>query len=91
MADNGFLGNDPHDMQDLMNKIDHAVSEIQQVTSTLDAKAQSVRWNGSDADNFKQSEWPSHKSALARVVDGLTTVKSRVAQQKAQQESTSSN
>lgn len=41
-----MIGNDPQDMAELASKIGQAVDQIQQALSTLDGKAQSVRWEG---------------------------------------------
>ncbi|MDQ0278337.1 uncharacterized protein YukE [Arthrobacter silviterrae] len=81
----GMLGSDPNDMADLVNKIGHAVDQIHTVTSTLDSKAQSVRWEGPDANRFKSSEWPSYKASLQRVAQDLEQVKNLVNKQKEQQ------
>ncbi|ALE93900.1 hypothetical protein AOC05_03190 [Arthrobacter alpinus] len=62
-----------------------AVDQIHQITSMLDGKAQSVRWEGPDANRFKSSEWPQYKSALTRVAQDLEAVKGIVNKQKQQQ------
>ncbi len=68
------MGNNPEDMADLASKIGHAVDRIRQITSTLDGKANSVQWQGPDANRFKHSEWPTDKSQLARVSQSLQDV-----------------
>ena len=85
----GMLGNDPQDMADLANKLNQAVDQIQQITSTLDGKAQSVRWEGPDANRFKSSDWPQYKNQLTRVAQELEAVKALVNKQKQQQISAS--
>ncbi|WP_155848585.1 WXG100 family type VII secretion target [Arthrobacter sp. 35W] len=88
---NGIIGNDPADMADLMGKLDHAVNEIHNLTNTLDSKAQSVRWEGQDANNFKHSQWPDHKRGLKQIAAQLEEVKNTVKRQKEEQERTSSH
>ncbi len=87
----GLIGNNPEDMADLASKIGHAVDQIQQITSTLDGKANSVQWQGPDADRFKHSEWPTYKSQLARVSQSLQDVQQNVNKQKQEQINTSAH
>ncbi|WP_285726596.1 hypothetical protein [Psychromicrobium xiongbiense] len=86
-----FLGNNPQDMQDLVNKINQAVTDIQNAVTGLDAKATSVQWNGPDANNFKHTEWPAHKAKLNNIVQDLQTVSQTVSKQREQQITTSAN
>ncbi|POH59362.1 hypothetical protein [Arthrobacter glacialis] len=81
----GMIGNDPQDMAELVSKLSTAVDQITQAMSTLDGKAQSVRWEGPDATRFKGTQWPASKKQLARVIAELNDVKSIVAKQKQQQ------
>lgn len=81
----GMIGSDPADMADLVNKLAHAVDQIHQITSTLDGKAHSVRWEGPDANRFKTSDWPSYKSSLSKVAQSLEEVKGLVNRQKQEQ------
>ncbi|MGA7203085.1 MAG: hypothetical protein WBX27_00480 [Specibacter sp.] len=85
----GMIGSDPQDMADLVNKLAHAVDQIQQITSTLDNKAHSVRWEGPDANRFKSSDWPAYKSSLTKVAQSLGEVKTLVNKQKQEQISAS--
>lgn len=85
----GMIGNNPEDMADLAKKIAHAVEQLNQITSTLTSKANSVQWEGPDAKRFKGSEWPQYKSQLSKVAQELTQVKQVVLKQKAQQEQAS--
>ncbi|WP_150117044.1 hypothetical protein [Arthrobacter sp. ERGS1:01] len=85
----GMLGNNPADMADLANKLAQAVDQINQITSTLDSKAHGVQWEGPDANRFKSSDWPSHKSALSRVAQELDQVKNTVNRQRQEQISAS--
>ena len=87
----GLMGNNPEDMADLASKIGHAVDRIRQITSTLDGKANSVQWQGPDADRFKHSEWPTYKSQLARVSQSLQDVQQNVNKQKQEQINTSAH
>ncbi|ALV46720.1 hypothetical protein SAMN04489740_3302 [Arthrobacter alpinus] len=87
----GMIGNDPADMADLVSKLGQAIDQITQVMSTLDSKAQSVRWEGPDANNFKGSQWPTSKKQLANVVSDLGQVKTLVNKQKQQQIDTSAH
>ncbi len=84
-----MLGSDPQDMAELISKIATAIDQIQSAMGTLDSKAQSVRWEGPDAQRFKGSQWPQSKQQLNRVVADLNEVKVLVTRQKAQQESAS--
>lgn len=84
-----MLGSDPQDMAELISKLAQAVDQIQSAMSTLDAKAQSVRWEGPDAKRFKGSQWPQSKQQLNRVVADLNDVKVLVTRQKTQQENAS--
>ncbi|NYE96620.1 uncharacterized protein YukE [Psychromicrobium silvestre] len=84
-----FLGNNPEDMQELVTKINQAVEQIHQAVSGLDAKATSVQWHGQDANNFKHTEWPQHKSQLNKVAEDLRSVGQNVAKQRQQQIETS--
>ncbi|MGP9500780.1 hypothetical protein ACT3TS_15995 [Specibacter sp. AOP5-B1-6] len=85
----GMLGNDPQDMADLVSKLGTAIDQITQVMTTLDGKAQSVRWEGPDATRFKGTQWPTSKKSLARVISDLGDVKVIVNKQKQQQEAAS--
>lgn len=80
-----MLGSDPQDMAQLVAKLATAIDQINQAMSTLDSKAQSVRWEGPDANRFKSSQWPASKQQLSRVVTELTEVKQLVNKQKQQQ------
>ena len=84
-----MLGSDPQDMAELISKIATAIDQIQSAMGTLDSKAQSVRWEGPDAQRFKGSQWPQSKQQLNRVVADLNDVKVLVTRQKAQQETAS--
>lgn len=81
----GMIGNDPQDMGELVSKLSTAVDQITQAMTSLDGKAQSVRWEGPDATRFKGTQWPSSKQQLARVIADLNDVKALVARQKQQQ------
>lgn len=81
----GMIGNDPQDMAELVSKLSTAVDQITQAMTTLDGKAQSVRWEGPDATRFKGTQWPASKKQLARVIAELNDVKAIVAKQKQQQ------
>lgn len=86
----GMLGSDPQDMGELISKLGTAIDQIQQAMGTLDSKAQSVRWEGPDANRFKSSQWPQSKQQLNRVIHDLNDVKTLVTRQKAEQERASS-
>jgi uncharacterized protein YukE len=86
---NGIIGNNPADMADLMAKLGQAVSDLHNLTSTLDSKATSVQWQGPDADNFKHNDWPNHKKGLTQIAAQLEEVKNTVRRQKEEQENAS--
>ncbi|MHA7175025.1 hypothetical protein ACX80D_00035 [Arthrobacter sp. Sr24] len=56
-----MLGSDPQDMAELVSKLASAIEQITSAMSTLDSKAQSVRWEGPDANRFKGTTWPRSK------------------------------
>jgi uncharacterized protein YukE len=87
----GLIGNNPEDMADLASKLGHAVDEIHQLTSSLDGKANSVQWQGPDADRFKHTDWPTYKSQLSKVAQNLQEVQQKVNKQKQDQISTSAH
>ncbi|WP_218711741.1 hypothetical protein [Arthrobacter sp. BF1] len=80
-----MIGNDPQDMAELVSKLANAIDQITSAMSTLDGKAQSVRWEGPDASRFKGTTWPTSKKQLNNVIQDLTHVKSVVNKQKQQQ------
>lgn len=89
MAANGFLGNDPQDMQILISNLNTAIEQIQGAMNLVDGKVQSVQWNGTDADNFRNSEWPNSKSQLTKVITDLGVARDTVQRQKSEQEQAS--
>ncbi|MET4002702.1 MULTISPECIES: hypothetical protein [Arthrobacter] len=80
-----MIGNDPQDMAELVSKLASAIDQITTAMSTLDGKAQSVRWEGADATRFKGTTWPTSKKQLNNVINDLTQVKTLVNKQKLQQ------
>lgn len=48
-------------MAELVSKLASAIEQITSAMSTLDSKAQSVRWEGPDANRFKGTTWPTSK------------------------------
>nr|WP_256127706.1 WXG100 family type VII secretion target [Arthrobacter sp. SDTb3-6] len=86
-----MIGNNPEDMADLAGKLGHAVDQIQQLTSSLDGKANSVQWQGPDADRFKHTDWPTYKTQLTKVAHSLQEVQQNVNKQRQQQIQTSAH
>ena len=80
-----MLGSDPQDMAELVSKLASAIDQITSAMSTLDGKAQSVRWEGPDANRFKGTTWPTSKKQLNNVINDLTQVKQLVNKQKQEQ------
>lgn len=89
MAANGFLGNDPQDMQVLIGNLNTAIDQIQSAMALVDGKVNSVQWNGTDADNFRNSEWPNSKNQLTKVIQDMGVARDTVQRQKAEQEQAS--
>lgn len=85
----GMIGNNPQDMAELANKIAQAVQQINQLISSLTAKASSVQWEGPDAKKFKGTDWPHQKTQLTKIANDLETTKTVILKQKAEQEATS--
>lgn len=88
MAGNMY-GSDLNDMQDLIGKLDQAITQIQDAMNSVNGKVGSVAWAGPDADRFKSSEWPTTRTQLTKVINDLTTVKTTVTRQRTEQENTS--
>ncbi|PYH00278.1 hypothetical protein CVV67_11020 [Arthrobacter stackebrandtii] len=72
-------------MQQLVNTLTQAIDQIQSAMTLVDNKANSVQWQGPDADTFKGSTWPNSKGQLNNVITDLTDVRSKVTTQRQQQ------
>lgn len=84
-----FLGNDPQSMRELATALDKARGDLEQALSGLEAKVQSVRWHGTDANKFKNDTWSGVKTKLNQVKTELESVRQNVDAQRQQQEQAS--
>lgn len=87
----GFLGNDPASMRALSQALNKASQDLHGALTTLESQVQGVKWQGTDANQFKSNDWPDVKSKLNQVQQQLEQTKKTIDKQTKEQEQTSAH
>lgn len=67
----GFSGMNVEEVENLGRLLQQQADHINQVVGQLDSAVHNANWQGQDANTFKGSWWPQHKSQLQQVSEGL--------------------
>lgn len=84
-------GMDVEQVRAMGNLLKRKSADIQAMISEIEASVSSAPWAGPDAEQFRGSQWPEHRSHLTNIASQLDGFGQSALNNASEQESTSSH